>query len=54
MKTLKGFDSYGEKVELTYKGEGTFKTKAGGVISLILNCILFAYLAFKIYILITR
>lgn len=54
MRTFKGYDVYGEKVELTYKGEGTFKTKAGGFISIFLNIILLCYLGYKISVMVQR
>lgn len=52
MQKFKWFDHYGEKVELTYKGESTFKTKAGAFVSIIIYLILMIYLGYKLSVMI--
>lgn len=43
---MKSFDIYGEQVKLTYKGDDTFKTTIGSVVS---SCLLFLLTAWTLY-----
>jgi hypothetical protein len=44
---LKKFDNYGKAITLNFKGEDTFKTNVGGLLSLVLMIGTFAYAVFK-------
>ena len=44
---LRSFDKFGEPVKLLYKGEDTYKTKFGAILSIVLNSIVLVYLAKK-------
>eukprot|EP00347_Sterkiella_histriomuscorum_P017330 403349798 len=47
-------DLYGKSVQLTYKGQETYKSMVGASISFIIICTLFSYLVFKINVLFTK
>jgi large-conductance mechanosensitive channel len=51
---LKSLDIYGEQIKLTFKGDDTFKTSIGAVISAIVLFMLGAWALFLIIILLTR
>jgi hypothetical protein len=53
-KSFKSVDLYGEKIELTYKGEGTYKTNIGAFVSLVLIFILGAYLIYRALVMFTK
>ena len=44
---FRSFDKFGEPVKLLYKGEDTYKTKFGALLSIVLNSIVLAYLVKK-------
>ena len=44
---------YGEPIEITYKGEGVYKTKFGAAVSLVISLILLGYFGYKIYVMAT-
>ena len=48
---IKSLDIYGEQINLTYKGDDTFKTLPGAVSSLIVITILLSYGLFRTYVL---
>eukprot|EP00347_Sterkiella_histriomuscorum_P017701 403348330 len=52
--SFKGFDWFGQTVQLTYKGEDQYKTLLGAVVSFILILVLTGYGAFKAYYLFSR
>ena len=43
---IKKFDSYGQKINLTYKGESTYKTVFGGVMTLIGQFLVIGFFAY--------
>ena len=45
---LKKFDNYGKAITLNFKGEETFKTNVGGLLSLILMIGTFTYAVFRL------
>ena len=51
---LKGFDIYGEQINLTYKGEDSFKTMPGALVSILIITLLTAYSGYRIFVLLTR
>eukprot|EP00347_Sterkiella_histriomuscorum_P023730 403333580 len=52
--TFKGFDWFGQTVQLTYKGEDQYRTLLGAVVSFILILVLTGYGVFKAYYLFSR
>ena len=44
---LKKFDTYGKPITVNFKGEDTFKTNVGGLLSLILMTGIFTFTIFK-------
>jgi len=44
---LKKFDNFGKPITVNFKGEDTFKTNVGGVLSLILMTGIFTFAIFK-------
>lgn len=40
---LEKFDRYGNAITLNFKGENTYKTKVGGLISVLLMTVMTAY-----------
>ena len=44
---LKKFDNYGKAITLNFKGEDTFKTNLGGLLSLVLMIATSAYAVIK-------
>ena len=44
---IKKFDNYGKAITLNFKGEDTFKTNVGGLLSLALMIGTFAYAIIK-------
>ena len=53
---LKKFDNYGKAITLNFKGEDTFKTNVGGLLSLVLMIVtfVFAVMRFKALIYLTE
>ncbi len=43
---LKGLDAYGEKVSLLYEQQNTHKTVLGGIVTVIAQAAMIAYIAF--------
>ncbi len=46
---LKNRDMYGEPIQLTFEGDGAFKTGVGGLVSIVLIVILTAYFAYLLF-----
>jgi large-conductance mechanosensitive channel len=44
------FDIFGERVQFTFKGEDTFKTTYGAMVTTVIGLILLAFSIFRIYI----
>lgn len=44
---MRSFDKFCEPVKMLYKGEDTYKTKLGAILSILLNTVVFAYLLKK-------
>jgi hypothetical protein len=44
---LKKFDNYGKAITLNFKGEDTFKTNVGGLLSFVLMIVTFAYAVYR-------
>ena len=53
-KQFKSIDRLGEKIRFTYKGEKTYKTYIGAVLTLIQTTILLTYIIYEIYTVINR
>ena len=53
-ETIKSADLYGKQITMTYKGEDSFKTTYGGVISLFIKLILFTYAGVLFAVIINR
>ena len=51
---LEKFDLYGQKINLKFKGSDTYKTKVGGVLSLLLIASMTAYAISKFIVLVQR
>ncbi len=51
---LKSLDIYGQQINLTYKGDDTFKTTPGAVMSLIIIILLVGYASFRAYVLLEK
>jgi len=51
---LRSFDKFGEPVKMLYKGEDTYKTKLGAILSLLLNTVVLVYLVKKGIALVTK
>ncbi|CDW71369.1 UNKNOWN [Stylonychia lemnae] len=51
---VKSIDIYGKKINLSYKGDDSFKTLPGAFSSLIVIFILLAYFAFRSYVLLSK
>ena len=51
---MKMCDIYGGKISLTYKGNTTFKTYPGAIISIILIFCATAYLAYRLNVMIVK
>lgn len=51
---FKEFDIYGEQIGLTYKGESTFKTTAGAVVSSIVLIVMLAFSLDKLFIFVNK
>lgn len=51
---FKGFDWFGQTVQLTYKGEEQYRTLLGAFVSFILILVLTGYGTFKAYYLFSR
>jgi hypothetical protein len=45
---FKEFDLYGEQIGLTYKGQRTFKTTPGAIVSLSVISVLFAFTVYRL------
>ena len=45
---IQRFDSYGKAITVNFKGEPTYKTKVGGLLSLLLNIGIIAYGCFRL------
>ena len=54
LERFKWWDSYGEPISLTYKGEESYKTIPGAIISYIVTIILILYAVQQGYLFITR
>jgi hypothetical protein len=44
---LKKFDNYGKAITLNFKGEDTFKTNVGGLLSFVLMIVTFAFAVYR-------
>ncbi len=51
---FKELDFYGEQVALTYKGENTYKTVPGAMITLIVLAAMLAFTTYRLIILVTK
>jgi hypothetical protein len=51
---LEKLDRYGKAITLNFKGENTYKTKVGGLLSVLLMTVMAAYAIVKMVILINR
>ena len=51
---FKEIDLYGEKVSLTYKGEQTFKTMPGAIVSVIVILVILAFSIYRCIAFVTR
>jgi hypothetical protein len=52
MKMLKKFDQFGKAITLNFKGEETFKTKVGGLLSILLFVAINAFAIWKFVVMI--
>lgn len=52
--SVKGFDWFGQTVQLTYKGEDQYRTLLGAAVSFVLILILLGFGIFKAYYLFSR
>ena len=52
--TIRSGDLYGKQITMTYKGEDSFKTTYGGIISLFIKLILFTYAGVLFAVIINR
>ena len=48
LRLIRSFDKFGEAPKLRYKGEEQYKTKFGGVISLMINVFVLVFAVIKI------
>ena len=53
-RSIKKFDLFSQRIMLTYKGENSFSTLLGGVISLIIMAVVWVYTAFLFQTMINR
>jgi len=51
---FKEFDIYGEQIGLTYKGESTFKTTSGAVVSMVVLLVMLAFFVNQGYIFVNK
>ena len=53
-KSIKKFDLFSQRIMLTYKGENSFSTLLGGVVSLIIMAVVWVYSVFLFQTMINR
>ena len=51
---MKNCDFYGQQINLTYKGDNSFKTTPGAVVSILITALLLAFSIYKLYVLVNR
>ena len=54
MDFVKDADSFGVRIDLTYKGDKEYKTFVGGSMSLVAKFIILVYIGFQLYNIITK
>ena len=51
---IQGFDSYGQQISLTYKGDNSFKTLPGAFITILITIVVGFYGIYRCYVLFNR
>lgn len=52
--SIRGQDIFGEHVQFTFKGKRSFQTSFGGIVSILIKLIMAAYIAYELYVIISR